>query len=134
MENIIINGKLTHLYYGSTRFENKEMYRMTIEANNINREDFDKVYKDNKFAPKWYTNNNHNIINLKTKYDIPVKFDERVLSLDDFIEDGRTNNAKVQIKLKITDKGVYPKSINVIEMGTKYDPFEDFQDSELPFK
>lgn len=127
MEKVIITGQLTHLYYGSTRYDNENKYRMTIEASNINREVFDKLYKNNKFAPKWYTDNNYNTINLKTKYEIPVKYEGKVLSIDDFIEDGRTNNATIQIKLKITDNCVYPKSINVIEMGTKYDPFEDFE-------
>lgn len=126
-ETVVIKGILKYLGRGITKYDRESKYRISIEAESLDRTLFDSAYKNNKFTPDWYTNTSKNSITLKTKYDIPVQYESHNHTLDDLIVDGRILDAKVRISINIKDNAIYPKALIVDEMGEKYDPFADFK-------
>lgn len=133
METINVKGKLKFLTCGKTEKDNREMYRFTIEAENMTedlRKKFDEVFSSATMIPK-FVKEKTSSINLKTKYDIEVKCEEneRIASLDDFIENGCYMDAEVvcKIKLKKDKNAIYPCALLIKKLGSKYDMFADME-------
>lgn len=136
---VVIDGTIEFLKYGTSRYDNEKKFRIAITCDNIDRKAFDSVFKNNKFAPKWYEDESDNKVNLKTSYDIPVKclddsyiesLDEKasdyITSLETFIDSNMTKDSKIRIAINIKEKAIYPKSIQIIKLGEEYNPFSDF--------
>ena len=126
VSTVIIKGILKYLGKGTTKYDRESKYRISVEADSLDRTLFDSVFRDNKFTPDWYSDTSKNTITLKTKYDIPVQYEGITHSLDELIDDGHILDAKVRISINIKENAIYPKAIIVDEMGDKYDPFADF--------
>ena len=143
MENennkVVIDGTIEYLKYGTSRYDNEKKFRITITCDNIDRKAFDSVFKNNKFAPKWYEDESVNKVNLKTFYDIPVeclddsfiesleeKASDYITSLETFIDSNMSKDSKVRISINIKEKAIYPKAIQIIKLGDVYNPFSDF--------
>ena len=133
METINVKGKLKFLAYGKTQKDNREMYRFTIEAENLTddlRKKFDEVFNGASMIPN-FVKKKTNSINLKTQYDIDVRCeeDEAICSLEKFIENGCCIDADVvcKIKLKKEKNAMYPCALLVKKLGSKYDMFADME-------
>lgn len=137
METINIKGRIKFLAFGKTTKDEREMYRFTLEADNIDTEiraKLENVFKGATLVPKFITEKT-NSINLKTMYDIPVKCADTIIStgkitsLEEFIDDGRYNNADVTCKIKLKDdkNAIYPTALLIRTLGTVYDAFEDME-------
>lgn len=136
---VVIEGAIDFLKYGTSRYDNEKKFRIAITCDNIDRKSFDSVFKNNKFAPKWYEDESDNKVNLKTSYDIPVKClddsfietlgekaSDYITSLETFIDSNMTRDSKVRISINIKEKAIYPKAIQIIKLGEEYNPFSDF--------
>lgn len=133
METINVRGKLKFLAFGKTQKDNREMYRFTIEAENLTddlRKKFDEVFNGTSMIPN-FVKEKTNSINLKTQYDIDVKCEDGVsiYSLDDLIENGCYIDSDVvcKIKLKKEKNAIYPCALLIKKLGSKYDMFADME-------
>lgn len=134
-ESSIIFGIVNFLGNGTTKFDKEAKNRITLNNTKITYSDFDVVFKGNKFVPDWYNYRDKTTVNLKSNFDIPVMMpDNTIITFKEFSERTDKRGSKVAVKVKITDKAIYPSAIRVYELGEEYSPFEDFDDSiELPF-
>ena len=133
METINVRGKLKFLAFGKTQKDSREMYRFTIEAENLTddlRKKFDEVFIGASLIPN-FVKDKTNSINLKTQYDIDVRCEEdaTICSLEKFIENGCCIDADVvcKIKLKKEKNAMYPCALLVKKLGSKYDMFADME-------
>lgn len=138
--NIIIKGKVTWGIYGKTNKDDRELYRLTLESENLDdemRSKISELFKDASMSPKFLKDKKNNKVNLKSAFDIPVDVrdsevpeDEKeiIKSYSEWLADGRIIDAEVSIKvvLKKTDNisAMYPLAIVVHKMGSVYDPFD----------
>lgn len=140
---VILNGTVTFAKFGSTQKDNRNMYRLTIECNNLddtdndtklsNRDIITSAYVGSAMCPKFVKDETCNTVNLKSLYDIALKCtDTDIDTFQKWIDDGRTIDAEVSVKcrVKTNDKGdggaMYPIAIIVRKFGSKYDFFADF--------
>lgn len=133
-ETIVLKGKLTFAKFGSSKKDNRDMYRLTIDVPNFDIETRKKIaeaYENAVMIPKFIKDASCNTVNLKSLYDIPLKCsDSEINSLQDLLVDGRTIGAEVSVKCKIKKMeesgAIYPVAIIVKKFGSKYDFFSDF--------
>ena len=138
---VILNGKVIFAKFGSTKKDNRNMYRLTIECTNLdntandtklsNRDIIKGAYVGSVMCPKFVKDEACNTVNLKSLYDIALKCpDKDIDSFQKWLDDGRTIDAEVSVKCKVVTKGngggMYPTAIIVREFGSKYDFFADF--------
>ena len=138
---IILNGTVTYAKYGSTQKDNRNMYRLTIDCNNLddtdndtklsNRDILTAAYDGSAMCPKVVKDEKCNTVNLKSLYDVALKCPESDIdSLQKWLDDGRTIDAEVSVKCKVVSKdnggAMYPSAIIVRKFGSKYDFFADF--------
>ena len=140
---VILNGKVTFAKFGSTQKDNRNMYRLTMECNNLddidndtklsNRDIITGAYVGSVMCPKFVKDESCNTVNLKSLYDITLKCpDADIDTFQKWLDDGRTIDAEVSVKcrVKTNDKGdggaIYPIAIKVRKFGSKYDFFADF--------
>ena len=138
---IILNGTVTFAKFGSTQKDNRDMYRLTIECNNLddtdnntklsNRDIITAAYVGSAMSPKFVKDETCNTVNLKSLYDIALKSsDSNIDSFQKWLDDGRTIDAEVSVKCKVVTKNnsgaMYPTAIIVRKFGSKYDFFADF--------
>lgn len=134
----IIKGTINLMYYGVSNLDRTNTKKYIIS---INSEDLTKLretkeiienYNSTPFKPKWFTEDTKKI-NLKTKYDIPVEYNNGKFDLSDFLADfgNFTTNAEVKIKLRFKNGGCYPVALQVLSLGEEkeeYNPFTDFDE------
>ena len=133
-ETVVLKGKVIFAKFGSSKKDNREMYRLTIEVPNFDIETRKKIaeaYENAVMLPKFIQDSSCNIINLKSLYDIPVKTEEKEIdSLQKWLDDGRLIDAEISVKCKIKKMdesgAIYPIAIIVRKFGSKYDFFADF--------
>ena len=140
---VILNGKVTFAKFGSTQKDNRNMYRLTIECNNLddtdndiklsNRDIITGAYVGSAMCPKFVKDDTCNTVNLKSLYDIALKCpDTDIDTFQKWLDDGRTIDAEISVKcrVKTDDNGnsgaIYPIAIKVRKFGSKYDLFADF--------
>lgn len=76
---------------------------------------------NNAFCPKWVKDETCEYVNLKSKFDIPVKVD----GLAEATQNDLNIGAKCKVKIIIKPNGnIYPVSVVVEENGAEYNPFE----------
>ena len=134
----IIKGTINLIYYGVSNLDKTNTKKYIIS---INSEDLTKLretkeiienYNLTPFKPKWFTEDSKKI-NLKTKYDIPVEYNNAKFDLSDFLTDfaNFTTNAEVKIKLRFKNGACYPVALQVLSLGEEkeeYNPFTDFDE------
>lgn len=133
-QTVILRGKVTFAKFGSSKKDNREMYRLTIEVQDFDIETRKKIaeaYENAVMFPKFIKDSSCNIVNLKSQYDVPVKSeDEEIDSLQKWLDDGRLIDAEISVKCKIKKMeesgAIYPVAIIVRKFGSKYDFFADF--------
>lgn len=133
-ETVILKGKVTFAKFGSSKKDNRDMYRLTmvIPAFDIDtRKKIAEAYENAVMIPRFIKDSSYNIINLKTLYDVPVKSEEKEIdSLQKWLDDGRIIDAEISVKCKIKKMeesgAIYPVAIIVRKFGSKYDFFADF--------
>ena len=140
-ETVILKGRVTFAKFGSTKKDNRDMYRLTIDCNNLddtdndirlsNRDIITKAYVGSAMCPKFVKDKSCNTVNLKSLYDIALKCtDSEIDSFQKWLDDGRTIDAEVSVKCKVVTKNnggaMYPTAIIVRKFGSKYDFFADF--------
>lgn len=138
---VILNGKVTFAKFGSTNKDNRNMYRLTIECNNLddtyndtnvsNRGIISSAYVGSLMCPKFVKDETCNTVNLKSLYDIALKCeDDNINTFQKWLDDGRTIDAEVSVKCIVVTKNdggaIYPTAIIVRKFGSKYDFFADF--------
>lgn len=138
---VILNGTVTFAKFGSTKKDNRNMYRLTMECNNLddtdndtklsNRDIITGAYVGSAMCPKFVKDETCNTVNLKSLYDIALKCSEQEIdSFQKWLDDGRTIDAEVSVKCKVVTKenggAMYPTAIIVRKFGSKYDFFADF--------
>lgn len=138
---VILNGTVTFAKFGSTQKDNRNMYRLTIECNNLddtdnntklsNRDIITGAYVGSAMCPKFVKDESCNTVNLKSLYDIALKCpDADIDSFQKWLDDGRTIDAEVSVKCKVVTKNnggaMYPTAIIVRKFGSMYDFFADF--------
>ena len=133
-ETIVLKGKVTFAKFGSSRKDNRNMYRLSIEVKDFDidtRKKIAEAYENAVMMPKFIKDSSCNIINLKSLYDIPVKSKEKEIdSFQKWLDDGRLIDAEISVKCKIKKMeesgAIYPVAIIVRKFGSKYDFFADF--------
>ena len=133
-ETIVLKGKVTFAKFGSSRKDNRNMYRLSIEVKDFDidtRKKIAEAYENAVMLPKFIKDSSCNIINLKSLYDIPVKSKEKEIdSFQKWLDDGRLIDAEISVKCKIKKMeesgAIYPVAIIVRKFGSKYDFFADF--------
>lgn len=134
----IIKGTINLLYYGVSNLDrtNTKKYIISIESPQLSdlkeEKEIIENYKTTPFKPKWFTEDSKTI-NLKTKYDIPVEYNNGKFDLSAFLSDygNFTTNAEVKIKLRFKNGACYPVALQVISLGEEkeeYNPFKDFDE------
>ena len=133
-EKVVLEGKVIFAKFGSSKKDNREMYRFTIELPNFDIETRKKIaeaYENAVMLPKFIKDSTCNTVNLKSLYDVPVKTEEKEIdSLQKWLDDGRLIDAEISVKCKIKKMeesgAIYPIAIIVHKFGSKYDFFADF--------
>lgn len=134
----IIKGTINLMYYGVSKLDRTNTKKYIIS---INSEDLSKLretkeiienYKTTPFKPKWITEDSKKI-NLKTLYEIPVLYNSRTITIDQFLNEyGRfTTNAEVKIKLLFKNGACYPVALEILTLGEEkeeYNPFTGFDE------
>lgn len=134
----IIKGTINLLYYGVSNLDrtNTKKYIISIESPQLTdlkeEKEIIENYSKTPFKPKWFTEDSKKI-NLKTKYDIPVEYNNSKFDLSGFLQDygNFTTNAEVKIKLRFKDGACYPVALQVLTLGEEkeeYNPFTDFDE------
>ncbi len=124
-ETIIIEGVVKKAYFGKTKYDDKEKYRVTLYNENL---DYTKItaYDDqpDKLTPGWYKDQ-EGYINLASGFEIPVlDLKGREITFRDWIDNCDVHNATVSVKIRQKDGSVYPVAIKVWADGEPVNPFE----------
>ena len=123
---LIIKGlQVVRAYFGGTKFNSEEKNHITVNG----EIPYDEItaFDDSgaKLTPTWYKNKD-GYMNLKSKFDIPVKdTDGKVITFDTWIHEYNAVGAVVNIKTIQKDGTIYPSAIVVVEDGEELNPFED---------
>ena len=133
-ETVVLKGKVTFAKFGSSKKDNRELYRLIIEVTNLDidtRKKIAEAYENAVMLPKFIKDSSCNTVNLKSLYDVPVKTEEKEIdSLQKWLDDGRLIDAEISVKCKIKKMeesgAIYPVAIIVRKFGSKYDYFTDF--------
>lgn len=126
MNNIIVEGTIVSARFGSTKFDDNNKYRITIESDSI---DYDSIHAyDNvgsKLTPTWFKDKT-GYINLSSIYDIPIQdVNGKRIDFEEWIgEEYNALGSKVKVSIKQKEGALYPIAIKVIEEGEERDPFE----------
>lgn len=134
----IIKGTIDLMYYGVSKLDrtNTKKYIISIESPQLTdlkeEKEIIENYAKTPFKPKWFTEDSKKI-NLKTKYDIPVEYNNSKFDLSAFLSDygNFTTNAEVKIKLRFKDGACYPVALQILTLGEEkeeYNPFTDFDE------
>lgn len=133
-ETVILKGKVIFAKFGSSKKDNRNMYRLTIEVQDFDidtRKKIAEAYENAVMIPKFIKDSSCNTVNLKSLYDVPVKTEEKEIdSLQKWLDDGRLIDAEISVKCKIKKMeetgAIYPVAIIVRKFGSKYDLFAGF--------
>lgn len=133
-ETVILKGKVTFAKFGSSKKDNRDMYRLSMVVPAFDFDTRKKIadaYENAVMLPKFVKDSSCNVVNLKSLYDIPVKSEEKEIdSFQKWLDDGRLIDAEISVKCKIKKMeesgAIYPVAIIVRKFGSKYDFFADF--------
>lgn len=126
---VMFNGMLTYNRVETVDYKGRQL-STPINKLSILADDMDTVRKEviengvdvnNAFCPKWVRVDSVKYVNLKSKFNIPVKMD----GLKDATQHDVNVGAKVKAKMVVKSNGnIYPVSMVVIENGKEFNPFD----------
>lgn len=134
-KTIIVKGTVNSARYGTANNSEVEKYRIALKCSNIKelREVAKEVYKNAQLKPNYLTDDSVDNVNLCSLYDMPLALSNKEESetygynnLSEFINDGFVIDASLRVKCILKDGAIYPSAVMVDKMGSKYDPFADF--------
>ena len=127
----ILTGTVTFATFGQTSKDKTDKYRVTFNADKFDKTDFIKAYEKSDLKPKFITDDNCYLINIKSLFDFPCKVtdpdkysDYDVEHVSDWLETGEIIDAKIKIKVKIKEGAIYPVAMTVEKLGSIYNPYE----------
>lgn len=128
----VLTGTVTFATFGQTSKDKTDKYRVTFNADKFEKTDFIKAYEKSDLKPKFITDENCYLINIKSLFDFPCRIDDPSIKdteydidrVSGWIETGEIIDAKIKIKVKIKEGAIYPVSMIVEKMGSIYNPFE----------
>ena len=123
--DIIFTADVVRCYFGESRFDKDAAYRITLKSNNMPYDEI-TAFDDcgSKFTPTWLKDA-EGYMNLKSKFDIPVKdVKGRKISIDDWIKSETATGSRVKVKIRQKEGAIYPVAISILEDGAAVDPFE----------
>lgn len=127
----ILTGTVTFATFGQTSKDKTDKYRVTFNADKFDKTDFIKAYEKSDLKPKFITDENCYLINIKSLFDFPCKITDTdadngygVQHVSDWLETGEIIDAKIKIKVKLKEGAIYPVSMIVEKLGSIYNPFE----------
>lgn len=131
MNDLFIMGRVVRAYYGATRKDEKEKYRITIQSD-VMPYDQIKAFdgSPSRFVPSWFKEEK-GFMNLSSDYAIPVRYGRDELDFTQWSA-GETNltapNAIVVVKVRQKQGAVYPVAIDIREDGHTEDVWEGFDE------
>lgn len=126
MKKLIIEGRIVSARFGSTKFDDNNKYRVSIQSDTIPYADI-HAYDNSgtKLTPAWFKNQD-GYINLSSIYSMPVMNTRgNQIDFDDWISDYNVLGSIVKVSVKQKEGALYPEAIRVIEDGEERDPFAD---------
>ena len=128
----ILTGTVTFATFGKTSKDKTDKYRVTFNADKFDKTDFIKAYEKSDLKPKFITDDNCYLINIKSLFDFPCKITDSDVDLSDYdvdhvsewLETGEIIDAKIKIKVKLKEGAIYPVAMTVEKLGSIYNPFE----------
>lgn len=134
----LIKGTLKMFYYGISKFDKSKTprYILSLVSDALDMikddEEVKQCYEKAVMLPAWYKGES-DTINLKSLYNIPVRYNEHIFDSSDFISDYAEyiKNATVTIKVKFKNGGAYPVSINIENLGEKQPLFNPFEGGDI---
>lgn len=127
----VLTGTVTYATFGQTSKDKTDKYRVAFNADKFDKTDFIKAYEKSDLKPKFITDDNCYLINVKSLFDFPCKItdpdkhaDYDVEHMSDWLETGEIIDAKIKIKVKLKEGAIYPVAMTVEKLGSIYNPFE----------
>lgn len=127
----VLTGTVTFATFGQTAKDKTDKYRVTFNADKFDKTDFIKAYEKSDLKPKFITDDNCYLINIKSLFDFPCKVtdtdkqsDYDIEHVSEWLETGEIIDAKIKIKVKLKEGAIYPVALTVEKMGSIYNPFE----------
>ena len=124
--DFIVTGSVVRAYFGGTKNDEKEKYRVTVKGNIP----YEKITAydscGSKYTPSWLKKA-EGYINLSSRYDIPVRIGTRVYTFEEWIDGEAASNtaihAEVRMMVRQKEGAVYPVCIDVLTDGYQDDAF-----------
>lgn len=126
---VVFTGTLTYNRVETVDYKGRQL-SAPVNKLSILADDMDATRKavidngvdpTNAFCPKWVRDDSVKYVNLKSKFDIPVRMD----GLKDATQKDVNVGAKVKVKMVVKSNGnIYPVSMVVTENGKEYNPFD----------
>lgn len=127
----VITGKVTFATFGQTSKDKTDKYRVTFNSDKFDKTDFIKAYEKSDLKPKFITDENCYLINIKSLFDFPCKITDPdadngygVQHVSEWLETGEIIDAKIKIKVKIKEGAIYPVAMIVEKLGSIYNPYD----------
>lgn len=131
LNDLFVVGRVVRAFYGTTRKDDKEKYRITIQNDEM---PYDQIKafdgSPSRFVPTWFKDGK-GFMNLASDYSIPVRYQRDEI---DFVswttgeEELTAPNAIVCIKVRQKQGALYPVAIDIREDGHTEDVWEGFDD------
>lgn len=136
LNDIYIEGAVTKAFFGATRWDKEEKFRVTIKSEDIPYDEI-KAYDNTKssFIPDWYKDRN-GYINLSSKYDIPCRYGNEKFMFSEWINGAADLTAPgSMVVIRIRQKNgsvcsVYPVAIDILSDGEIADVWEGFNNRD----
>lgn len=128
----VLSGTVTFATFGQTSKDKTDKYRVTFNADKFDKTDFIKAYEKSDLKPKFITDENCYLINIKSLFDFPCCINDPSVKDTDYdiehvsgwLETGEIIDAKIKIKVKIKEGAIYPVAMIIEKLGSIYNPFE----------
>ena len=128
----VLTGTVTFATFGQTSKDKTDKYRVTFNADKFDKTDFIKAYEKSDLKPKFITDENCYLINIKSLFDFPCKITDTdanksnydIKHVSEWLETGEIMDARIKIKVKIKEGAIYPVAMTVEKLGSIYNPFE----------
>lgn len=127
--DIYIEGAVTKALFGTTRWDKKEKYRITIKGEDIPYDEITAYDKTkSSFIPDWYKERN-GYINLSSLYDFPCRYGNEKFNFSDWINGAvelTAPGSQVVIRIRQKDGSIYPVAVDILQDGEIADVWDGF--------
>lgn len=131
--DLFVVGSVVRAFFGSTRKDNKEKYRLTVHNEDLDYTIFTAFDgSPARYVPGWFKDQK-GYINLSSDFDIPVRYKGKKLSFDEWVGDATElvpPNSIICVRIRQKQGAVYPVAIDIREDGYTEDVWAGFDDVE----